>query len=202
MKNECGSASCEEKWWVKNRESKKRGISNVGKKLQITLKAHIIEESEKMSVTGRGRDGLRRGRVQRRLKDRRSKNCRRQINSPEQVWKEGGKNCGDVWLCLHYSFSAYLLFALRFNIRWDQIQERGEVGGRRRWGGGWLCNTHTNTHSVGTQTETEIKHGRDGGGGRNRLHAAISICNQMQIKCEYKLTQLGVTNTGEKTSMF
>lgn len=49
--------------------------------MQITLKAHIIEESEKMSVTGRGRDGQRRGRVQRRQKDRRSKNCRRQINS-------------------------------------------------------------------------------------------------------------------------
>lgn len=49
--------------------------------MQITLKAHIIEASEKMCVMGRGRDGLRRGRVQRRQKDRRSKNCRRQINS-------------------------------------------------------------------------------------------------------------------------
>lgn len=47
-----GAPHVEEKWWVKNRESKKRGISNLSKKLQITLNAHIIEESEKMSVTG------------------------------------------------------------------------------------------------------------------------------------------------------
>lgn len=62
------------------------------------------------------------------------------------------------------------------------------MGGQEKVGGGsdWVIDTHT--HSVGTETETEIKHGRDGGGGlggRNVLHAAISIWNKMEIKFKH-----------------
>lgn len=38
-----------------------------------------MEESEKMSEAERRRDGMRRGRVQHELKDRRQKDCRRPI---------------------------------------------------------------------------------------------------------------------------